>query len=106
MRTRNLEIPRCAIAHLRSGPSDHPRMTACTIVRRFAPRNDKRQGLTQHDPRRRVVAGAFLASYLAVDAGLDQARRDGRAQEQMIEPQSGVTRPAVSLVIPERVHRV
>jgi hypothetical protein len=27
-RTRNLEIPRCAIAHLRSGPSDHPGMTA------------------------------------------------------------------------------
>src|SRR5205814_7269442 len=23
----NLEIPRCAIAHLRSGPSDHPGMT-------------------------------------------------------------------------------
>src|ERR1700737_4649144 len=31
-RTRNLEIPRCAIAHLRSGPSDHPGMT--TSVRR------------------------------------------------------------------------
>src|SRR5665647_1957138 len=27
MRTRNLEIPQCAIAHLRSGPSDHPGMT-------------------------------------------------------------------------------
>src|ERR1700719_3333054 len=26
-RTRNLQIPRCAIAHLRSGPSDHPGMT-------------------------------------------------------------------------------
>src|SRR5712691_3511345 len=26
-RTRNDEIPRCAIAHLRSGPSDHPGMT-------------------------------------------------------------------------------
>ncbi len=26
-RTRNLEIPRCAIAHLRSRPSDHPGMT-------------------------------------------------------------------------------
>jgi hypothetical protein len=26
-RTRNLEIPRCAIAHLRSGPSDHRGMT-------------------------------------------------------------------------------
>src|SRR5258705_2646657 len=26
-RTRNLEISRCAIAHLRSGRSDHPGMT-------------------------------------------------------------------------------
>src|SRR5664279_2175456 len=25
--SENLEIPRCAIAHLRSGPSDHPGMT-------------------------------------------------------------------------------
>jgi hypothetical protein len=32
-RTRNLEIPRCAIAHLWSGPSDHPGMTM--INRRF-----------------------------------------------------------------------
>src|SRR6266702_2333224 len=32
-RTRNLEIPRCAIAHLRSGPSDHPGMTARTKLR-------------------------------------------------------------------------
>src|ERR1700676_706467 len=29
-RTRNLEIPRCAIAHLRSGPSDHPGMTVAS----------------------------------------------------------------------------
>ena len=32
-RTRNLEIPRCAIAHLRSGPSDHPGMTNLTTDR-------------------------------------------------------------------------
>src|ERR1700687_215590 len=62
--------------------------------------------LPQPHPRRRVVAGAFLGSHLAVDAGLDQARRNGRAEQQMIEPQSGVARPAVSLVIPERVHRL
>src|SRR6266403_5426204 len=30
-RTRNLEIPRCAIAHLRSGPTDHPGMTASIL---------------------------------------------------------------------------
>src|SRR5712664_3608039 len=34
-RTRNLEIPRCAIAHLRSGPADHPGMTASGLLRRF-----------------------------------------------------------------------
>src|ERR1700682_4202689 len=32
-RTRNLEIPRCAIAHLRSGPSDHPGMTNVGLLR-------------------------------------------------------------------------
>src|ERR1700686_1240247 len=76
------------------------------LLLRFAPRNDERQRLPQHDPRRGMVAGAFLGSHLAVDAGLDQARRNGRAEQQMIEPQSGVARPAVSLVIPERVHRL
>jgi len=30
--------------------------------------------LFQHDPRRRMIAGAFLAAQLAVDAGLDEAR--------------------------------
>ena len=34
-RARNLEIPRCAIAHLRSGPSDHPGMTKGGLLRRF-----------------------------------------------------------------------
>src|SRR5690348_12578090 len=37
-RTRNLEFPRCAIAHLRSGPSDDPGMT-------LSPRAHQRQGL-------------------------------------------------------------
>src|SRR6185312_14848911 len=31
-RTRNLEIPRCAIAHLRTGPSDHPGMISGVIM--------------------------------------------------------------------------
>src|ERR1700712_816506 len=34
-RTRNLELPRCAIAHLRSGPSDHPGMTTTTSLQRL-----------------------------------------------------------------------
>src|SRR5450759_3886519 len=32
MRTRNLEIPRCAIAHLRYGPSDHTGITKLNEV--------------------------------------------------------------------------
>src|SRR5438093_12844587 len=28
----NLELPRCAIAHLRSGPSDHPGMTTASSL--------------------------------------------------------------------------
>src|SRR5258708_19116737 len=62
--------------------------------------------LFKHDPRRRMVAGAFLGPHFAIDAGLDQPRRNGGAQQQVIEPQSGVARPAVSLVVPERVHRL
>src|SRR5436309_14909915 len=31
--TRNLEIPRCAIAHLRSGAAHHPGMTAPQLCR-------------------------------------------------------------------------
>src|SRR5450755_3746207 len=64
-----------------------------------------RNALPQHDPRRSMVAGAFLAAQLAVDAGLDQARRQHRAQQEMIEPQSRVARPSVAFVIPEREHR-
>jgi hypothetical protein len=62
--------------------------------------------LPQHDPRRGMVAGAFFAARLAVDAGLDQAGRQRRAQQEMIEPQSGIARPSVALVIPEREHRL
>src|SRR3982074_3205676 len=52
-RTRNLEIPRCAIAHLRSGPSDHPGMTrerlrhargeVCAYPATFAPLTKRQQ---------------------------------------------------------------
>src|SRR5258708_10723380 len=31
--SENLEIPRCAVAHLRSGPSDHPGMTESDFAR-------------------------------------------------------------------------
>src|SRR5438270_11942108 len=60
----------------------------------------------QYDPRRGVVAGAFLAPDLAIDARFGQPRRELRAQQQMIEPQAGVARPSVALVIPEGEHRL
>ena len=58
--------------------------------------------LQQHDPGRRMIAGIVLAA--------DCCRRrrrpgaaEGRAQQQMIEAQAGVARPAVAHVVPERV---
>src|ERR1700760_3965952 len=63
------------------------------------------QVLLQHHPRRRVVAGAVFAANPAIDAGLAQARRHLRAQQQMVEPQAGIARPAVALVVPEGEHR-
>ena len=60
--------------------------------------------LAQHDPRRRVVAGAFLAAQLAVDAGLHQARRDRGTQQQVVEPQAGIARPAVVACSPRSVN--
>src|SRR6266567_9470248 len=68
--TRNLEIPRCAIAHLKSGPSDHPGMTKDGLLRRFrlrslsyggqvATRNDVAQ--VSHTPPR--SRGAMRPSF-------------------------------------------
>src|SRR5450755_2489382 len=50
-RTRNLEIPRCAIAHLRSGASHHPGMTAADLAdlqRREMPLSSMSQNLERH----------------------------------------------------------
>ena len=69
-----------------------------------ARRDDVRRSL-QHNPGRRVVAGAFFAAEAAVDTGFHQARPDCGAEQQMIEPQSRVARPAVALVVPEREYR-
>src|SRR5262245_31131287 len=59
--------------------------------------------LFQHDPRRRMIAGAFFAADGLVDTGLEQARGEGRAEQEMIEPQARIARPAISLVVPEGV---
>src|SRR3954451_3451524 len=95
---------RCSrIDRVRCGPTIIPTSSESCYARNLAGRAGAE--LLQHNPRRRMVAGAFLAAHLAIDAGLEQARRYLRAQQQMIEPQSGVARPAVALVVPEREHR-
>src|ERR1700744_3592497 len=62
--------------------------------------------LFKNDPGWRVVAGAFFAGDPAVNPTLGQPRCKSRAQQEMIEPQPGVAWPAVTLVIPEREHRL
>src|SRR4051812_35139897 len=95
---------RCSrIDRVRCGPMIIPTSSESCCARNLAGRAGAE--LLKHDPRRRVVAGAFLAAHLAIDAGLEQARRNRRAQQQVIEPQSGVARPALALVVPEREHR-
>src|SRR5689334_11289734 len=69
-------------------------------------RSGCRLELIQHDPRRRVIAGAILAADLAIDAGLEQARRKRRAEQEMVEPQARIARPAVALVVPEGEHLI
>src|ERR1700737_4310263 len=57
-RTRNLEIPRCAIAHLRSGPSDHPGMTA---TQSLLHQRTRRIGRAE-----RILAGNFCEDLVVV----------------------------------------
>src|ERR1700752_5376668 len=57
-RARNLEIPRCAIAHLRSGPSDHPGITE----EKHGPELHRRHGLDL------LAAGAEVIKLLAGEA--------------------------------------
>src|SRR4029077_15142153 len=61
--------------------------------------------LAQLDPRRGVIAGAFVPADPAVDAGREEALCRLRAQQQMIDAQPRVPLPAVSHVVPERIHR-
>src|SRR3981189_80049 len=48
MRIRDLEIPRCGIAHLRSGPSDHPGMTSVLLLAERRP--EGMPGIDPDDP--------------------------------------------------------
>src|SRR5215212_391720 len=118
---RQAAHPRCAIAHrgmtvvrialpspppsLRAQRSNPSSLRTCHGLLRCARNDDNRAALFQHDPRRCVIAGAFFGSDLAIDARLGQARRECGAEEKVIEPEPGIARPAVSLVVPEREHR-
>src|ERR1700732_996558 len=71
-RARNLEIPRCAIAHLRSGPSDHPGMTEAWIASSLALLAMTMEGKGEgHKQLRRVGKGALAPCppFLLKDAG-------------------------------------
>ena len=59
----------------------------------------------QLDPDRRMIAGIVLAANGAIDAGGDKALGGFLAQQQMIDAQAGVARPAVAQVAPVSVHR-
>ena len=52
-----------------------------------------------------MIAGALSAANLTIDARADKAVRGLGAQQQMIDAKARVSRPSVSHVIPERVHR-
>src|SRR3981081_886322 len=111
--TGRLSIPEPPAIESRSrGVLDTPHargMTTCcvklmsTVTARLAA-NVTPPPIAYPAPRRRMVAGPFFAAQLAVDAGFYQTGCYDRAQQQMIEPQSRVARPAVALVIPEGEH--
>ena len=52
-----------------------------------------------------MIARAFKPPHLAIDTGINQALCGFRVQQQMVDTKAGIAFPAVSLVIPERVHR-
>src|SRR6266403_5618377 len=74
-RTRNLEIPRCAIAHLGSGPSDNPGMTRTSAKRNSRLAGDRlaERGLRGGQPRDRDAVGRARD---VIEANL-VAERDG-----------------------------
>jgi hypothetical protein len=50
-----------------------------------------------------VVAGLFLAALLAVDVGVGQVPGQFGRQQQVVDAQAGIARPAVAQVVPEGV---
>ena len=52
-----------------------------------------------------MIARAWLAAHGAIDAGALQLFRQGRTEQEVIEPEAGVARPAISHIVPVRVNR-
>src|SRR5687768_6962964 len=50
-----------------------------------------------------MVAGALPSANVAIDAGVAQARCNAWAEQDVIEAQPGIARPAIPLVVPESV---
>src|SRR5688500_3062117 len=57
----------------------------------------------QRDPGRRMIAGLGQIAHPAVDAGLAQARRQFRVEQDVVDAQPGVALPVIAEVIPEGI---
>jgi hypothetical protein len=51
-----------------------------------------------------VIARAVLATYPFVDASVNQAALQIGAEQKVVDSQSGVTLPALSVVVPEGIY--
>ena len=78
----------------------------CRPFRSRLPRSTLARRSFEHNPGRRMIAGTFKASDLAVNACIAQSLCGVRIQQQMIDAKAGVARPAIPFVVPERVHRL
>src|SRR5215207_2658661 len=76
-RTRNLEISRCAIAHLRSGPTDHPGMT--TELRSLAAHIRRQPAFERRVERRHRNRGLTCNRNRFTARGPDPHTRHARA---------------------------
>jgi hypothetical protein len=74
--------------------------------RRVGAGRDDPLSVRKFDPDGRVIACPFAAPHLAIDLGGDQALRNGRAQQQMIDAQPGVAGKGVTEIPPESVDPV
>jgi hypothetical protein len=53
-----------------------------------------------------MVAGAFGAAYLPVDAGRNQPFRGRTIKQEVVQTQARVPLPAMPQIMPKRIHRL